>query len=76
MDEKEKVGMFEESNGNRSSMRLMCFISLLASIAVAMITLLKGGVDGMNGLYLASAFLLGAFCPKAIQKFAELKMPK
>ena len=72
MDENKKRGMMEEDNGNTSSMRVMCMISLIAAIAFAALTLYLDGQE--EGLYIFTAFLLGAFAPKAVQKFAEKKV--
>lgn len=71
---KQRAGFFQEDNGHKSSMRLMCFTSLLASIMFGIITILYGG-PGTEGLFITFGFLLGAFAPKAIQKFAESKIP-
>ena len=62
----------QEDNGNQSCMRLMCCVSLLASIVFGLlVTLGKAGPDGIT---IVIAFLLGAFAPKAVQKFAEAKV--
>lgn len=67
------VGFLEESPGHQSSMRLMCLISLFAAIGFGIVTVqrdLKG-----DALYITYGFLIGAFAPKAVQKFAEVKLP-
>jgi hypothetical protein len=69
MNEK-KAGMFQEDNGNSSAMRLMCVISLLASIWFAWLTI---QTESEFGLYITFGFLLGAFAPKAVQKLVEVK---
>ena len=72
-----KPGYLEDHTGNPSSIRLMSMIALFASIAFGLLTLLRPGADdGLTGLYLTVAFLLAAFAPKALQKFAESKFPK
>lgn len=63
-----KASFFQDDNGNQSSMRLMCFVSLLAAIGCAVITLYNGSPDGVM---LTFGFLVSAFAPKAVQKFAE-----
>lgn len=68
------AGFLQEDNGHKSSMRLMCFTSLLASIMFGLITIMRGG-PGSEGIYITFGFLLGAFAPKAVQKFAEGKLP-
>ena len=71
-----KPGYLEDDRGNPSSMRLMSVIALLASIAFGLLTVLScNGQEGLPGVYLTVAFLLAAFAPKALQKFAELKFP-
>ncbi|WP_181279960.1 hypothetical protein [Aphanothece minutissima] len=84
------TGFLEESPGNRSSMRLMCLLALLASIAFGSITMLRSapmvsrdaaGQDSLTypprddtGMIVTFAFLLAAFAPKVVQKFAEQRL--
>ena len=71
-----KSGFLEDDQGNPSSMRLMSVIALFASIVFGLLTILHPvGSQGVNGLYITMAFLLAAFAPKALQKFAEAKFP-
>lgn len=72
----QKPSYLEDDKGNPSSMRLMSMVALIASIAFGIITIFHT-VDGknLNGLYITFAFLLAAFAPKALQKFAEAKFP-
>ncbi len=67
------VGFLYEDNGNLSSMRLMSFIALIAAIIFGALTTLGAG-KGPEGIYITIGFLLAAFAPKALQKFAE-KIP-
>ncbi len=62
---------FQEDNGNLSSMRLMCFVSLIASILFGILTIYTANQDG---IIVTFGFLLGAFAPKTVQKFAEQKV--
>ena len=72
-----KPGFLEDDRGNPSSMRLMSVISLIASIAFGLVSILHPVASkGANGLYITMAFLLAAFAPKALQKFAEMRVPK
>lgn len=72
----QKPGYLEDHQGNSSSMRLMSMIALFASIAFGLIAILHSGASSNeNGLYITIAFLLAAFAPKALQKFAEAKFP-
>lgn len=70
----QKAGFLQEDNGNNSSMRLMSFVALIASIVFGLITILHKDA-GVNGLYITFGFLLAAFAPKALQKFAEKRIP-
>ena len=72
----QKPGYLDDDKGAPSSMRLMSVISLFASIGFGSITIFNR-VEGtnQNGLFITFAFLLGAFAPKALQKFAESKFP-
>lgn len=61
----------EETEGTQSSMRLMSIFALIASVVFGTMTILRESGD--SGIYITMAFLLGAFAPKALQKFAEKK---
>ena len=69
-----KSGFFAEENGKSSSMRLMSFLSLLAAIIFGVLTVLVKEANGNNGIFITFGFLLAAFAPKALQKFAETKI--
>lgn len=74
---REKIGFFEDDNGARSSMRLMSVIALVAAILFEFLTLwlaYHGKSDGGNGIILTFGFLMSAFAPKVVQKFAEQKI--
>lgn len=74
-EEKKEVGFFEEEYSAKSGMRLMCFLSLLFSMVCAVITLLFADAAVVSaGVFITTVFVVGAFAPKAIQKFAEIKM--
>ena len=84
------TGFLEESPGNRSSMRLMCLLALLASIAFAAVTMVRSapiltrdsaGQETLTapprddtGMLISFAFLVAAFAPKVVQKFAEQRL--
>jgi len=69
MPEEDKTTFFQEDNGNRSSMRLMCFVSLITAIICGiLVTIGKGTSDGV---IITFGFLVAAFAPKAVQKLAE-----
>jgi hypothetical protein len=71
------VGFFEEDHESRSLMRLMCYMSLIASFFAAAVTLgiAQWGKDSVAqyGLTIFFALLGAAFGGKIIQKFAENK---
>lgn len=75
MSEENKVGFFREDNGNKSWMRLNCFVALLVSILFGYLTIQKGDAAG-DGLLITIGFLVAAFAPKAVQKFAETNVLK
>ena len=66
--------MFKEDNGNISSLRIMSFTSLMAAILTGCYIVYMNPVDASNGIYIFTAYLVGAFCPKVLQKFAEEKI--
>jgi len=59
---KKIIQIFQENNGTMSSMRVYCFIALI----VAAILSFNGGSFEMIILW-----LVAAFAPKSIQKYAE-----
>ena len=69
---KNSVGFMNEDNGNYSSMRLMSLIALISAIAFGGFTLANPDVKEV-GTNLTFSFLVAAFTPKAVQKFAEKK---
>jgi hypothetical protein len=87
---KQGTGFLEESPGNRSAMRLMCMLALIAAIVFGGLTMVRSnGIETKNadgstrtvypprddtGLTLTFGFLIAAFAPKAVQKFAEQRL--
>ena len=71
--QKNSVGFMQEKNGYSSSMRLMSLIALISAIIFGGITLAKPEVKDV-GINLTFSFLVAAFTPKAVQKFAETKV--
>lgn len=67
------VGFLQDDNGNNSSMRLMSLIALIAAISFGGLTLAKPEAKEV-GVNLTFSFLVAAFAPKAVQKFAETKV--
>ncbi len=71
----EPKGFLEEAPGRKSSMRAMSFMALIASIMFGMISMLYSTADNQQtGIFLTFGFLLAAFAPKALQKFAESRI--
>lgn len=70
-----KPGFLNDHTGQPSSMRLLSFVSLLMSFAFGLIAALHPRANDGDALYLSVGFLVGAFAPKALQKFAESKFP-
>lgn len=71
--QKMSVGFMQEDNGNSSSMRLMSLIALISAIAFGGFTLANPDVKEV-GPNITLSFLVAAFSPKAVQKFAENKV--
>ena len=71
-----KHGYLTDDHGHPSSMRLMSMLALTAAIAFGLITVLAKDVNQENGLYITVLFVLAAFAPKALQKFAEARFPQ
>jgi hypothetical protein len=71
---KATVGFFEETSGSQSMMRLLSFLSFFVAVYIALYTLhtKEPGVeiDSTTMVYFGF-FMIGAFVPKSIQKFAE-----
>ena len=66
-------GWFTDSNGSPSSMRYMSLGALIAAIVLAVVEIHGwGSSEEKNELILY--FLVAAFVPKALQKFAEKTM--
>lgn len=65
---KELAEFFQEDNGKYSTMRAMSFIALIAGIVFGAITITSKDSEGK---YITTAFLVAAFAPKAVQRFAE-----
>lgn len=65
---KELAEIFQEDNRKYSTMRAMSFIALIAAIVFGAMTITS---DDADGRYITIAFLVAAFAPKAVQRFAE-----
>ena len=65
---KEFAEFFHGNNGKYSTIRPMSFIALIAAIVFCAITITTNNSEGK---YITTAFLVAAFAPKAVQRFAE-----
>jgi hypothetical protein len=65
---KDLAEFFQEDNGKYSTMRAMSFIALIAAIVFGAMTITSKDSDGK---YMTTVFLVAAFAPKAVQRFAE-----
>ena len=65
---KELAEFLQGNNGKYSTMRAMSFIALIAAIVFGAITITSNDSDGKE---ITTAFLVAAFAPKAVQRFAE-----
>jgi hypothetical protein len=74
-----RIGFMQDDQGHQSSMRLMCMMALLSAIVFGALSILAAvGVigassAGADAITITFGFLVAAFAPKAIQKFAEQK---
>jgi len=67
-----ETGYFTDDNGNVSSMRVRSFLALVVAAALAAVEVFGwGSCESKTELVLY--FLVAAFAPKAVQKFAEKK---
>ncbi len=69
------AGYFQEDNGNKSQMRVMTFLSFLCAGVTGGWVLVRGDAGG-NGMVIFLSYLVAAFAPKVVQKFAEQKPGK
>lgn len=63
-------GFLEERPGHKSAMRAMSVAAFLCAVGFGIFTLVDPEA-GRTGAYITIGFLLAAFAPKALQKFAE-----
>ena len=65
-----RKGWMTDDKGNLSSMRLMSLLSLIVAAFLAAVEVFGWG-SGESKTELVLYFLVAAFAPKAVQKFAE-----
>ena len=74
-------GLLENDKGEISATRLMCLASLLSATIFGFLTvqnslkdLETGQSDPSTGFQITIGFLIAAFAPKTVQKFAEKRI--
>ena len=67
-----KTGFFEESPGNKSAIRLQSFIALWIGAGISIFAIGTKQLD-VNVIAIVTLFIVAAFVPKAVQKYAEFK---
>ncbi len=70
------TGYLNESNGDKSAMRLMNILLLVAAIAIGLITVLRPETDSGSGITLTIAFLSASIGGKVGQKWLEKPIEK
>ena len=70
MDDEKKPTYLQDHEGNPSAMRLMSMLALVVAAGLATVEVMGWG-SGENRTELVLYFLVAAFAPKAVQKFAE-----
>ena len=65
---KELAEFFQDDTQKYSTIRAMSFIALIAAIVFGAIGMTNKDSDGK---YFTTTFLVAAFAPKAVQRFAE-----
>lgn len=68
---KNKVGFFEETAGSQSMMRLLSFLSFFVAVFISIYSIMTKQVIDMQTMTFFGFFMVAAFVPKAVQKFAE-----
>lgn len=63
--------LFSEASGQLSSIRVNSFIALLAAIGLSFYAIYTGKIVESSSIIVP--WIVGAFVPKAIQKYAEVK---
>jgi len=71
-----KIGFFEEKENERSMMRLLSFLSFFVAVYIAIYAIMTkqpGVTIDVQTMTFFGFFMVAAFVPKAVQKFAEVK---
>lgn len=63
--------IFSESDGKLSAVRVNSFIALLCAIGLSVYAIYKG--ESAESMPLIASWLVAAFAPKVVQRFAEGK---
>lgn len=75
---KKQKEYMQDDNGNKSSIRLISIISLVASILICLLSIYLEAVGKNSTMcyYFAAIFLINSTCPKVIQKYIEMRFIK
>ncbi len=75
-----KGNFLTDNQGHKSSIRLMCFFALITAIIFGSLSLINAhkssntnNNSSSSDVNMTFIFLVAAFAPKALQKFAEIK---
>lgn len=74
---KSRRGVLDDHSGKPSLTRRMSVASFVMAIVIAFIVLISEGPESIRSpdVYIFSVFVLGAFAPKVVQRFAERSFP-
>lgn len=72
LEDNRNVGYLTDDNGNKSEVRVMSVFAFIAAIFTQVFIFFKPPEDYFIGIYIFTAWLIAAFAPKVIQKFAEI----
>lgn len=73
MEQIDANGYLTDDHGHKSSMRLMCLLALIASVYFGAVVVHTPEPTPTH-LGIVFGFLIGAFAPKAVQKYAESRL--
>ena len=71
-EEKKEKGYLTDNEGNKSELRVMSVLAFFAAIGTQVLVYLKPPEDYYFTVYVFTAWLIAAFAPKVVQKFAEI----
>jgi len=66
------AGYLRDHEGNKSEIRVMSVLAFFAAIGTQVLAYIKPPTDYYFTVYVFTAWLIAAFAPKVVQKFAEI----